>query len=101
MPIFGAKKQKTAKENSQPPDPRPVHLTEEPDPPGNESSAYHSKIQFHCQLAHGSPTGIISDFTTVGELYSQLASCYDIDAAEVAYILHLVDAVNVIIAFDY
>jgi len=101
MPIFGAKKQKTAKENSQPPDPH-VHLAEEPDPHGDQSSACRSKIQFHCQLAHGSPTGIISDFTTVGELYSQLASCYDIDAAEVAYnMLHLVDTVNIIIAFDY
>jgi len=100
MPIFGAKKQKTPKENSQPLDP-PVHLVEELDPDGDQSSAYRSKIQFHCQLAHGSPTGIISDFTTVGELYSKLASCYDVDAAEVCTLYVTALLILLIIAFDY
>jgi len=100
MPIFGAKKQKTLRENSEPLDPA-VHLVEEPDSRDGQSSAYRSKIQFHCQLAHGSPTGIISDFATVGELYSKLASCYDIDAAEVMYIICYSLLILLIIAVDY
>jgi len=82
MPIFGAKKSKTRKENSQPPDPTDRQV-EEPQPHPDASPACHRKIQFHCQLAQGSPTGVISDFTTVEQLYSKIAGCYGIDAAEV------------------
>lgn len=41
------------------------------------------KLVFHCQLAHGSPTGLISGFSNVKELYSKIAECYDIQANEV------------------
>lgn len=36
------------------------------------------KLVFHCQQAQGSPTGIISGFTNVKELYQKIAECYDI-----------------------
>lgn len=49
------------------------------------------KLVFHCQQAHGSPTGIISGFTNVKELYQKIADCYDIPASEVS---HLVPGVN-------
>ena len=39
---------------------------------------------FHCQQAHGSPTGIISDFTNVKELYTKIAECYEISVDEVS-----------------
>ena len=42
------------------------------------------KLVFHCQQAHGSPTGIISGFTNVKELYQKIADCYDIDVGEVS-----------------
>lgn len=37
-----------------------------------------SKLVFHCQLAHGSPTGLISGFGNVKELYQKIADCFEI-----------------------
>jgi hypothetical protein len=61
--------------------------------PGGNSSAASSaaaaakvtqpKLVFHCQQAHGSPTGLISGFTNVKELYEKIAECYDIQPSEV------------------
>lgn len=41
------------------------------------------KLVFHCQQAHGSPTGVISGFTNVKELYQKIAESYDMDPKEV------------------
>ena len=41
------------------------------------------KLVFHCQQAHGSPTGIISGFTNVKELYQKIAECYEFDSSQV------------------
>uniref|UniRef100_A0A5S6PHU9 PDZ domain-containing protein n=1 Tax=Brugia malayi TaxID=6279 RepID=A0A5S6PHU9_BRUMA len=35
------------------------------------------KLTFQVQLAHGSPTGIISDFNSIAQLYQAIANCYD------------------------
>ncbi|ESN97268.1 hypothetical protein HELRODRAFT_85810 [Helobdella robusta] len=43
------------------------------------------KLNFHCQLAQGSPTGIISGFTNVKELYQKIAACYDIKPSEILF----------------
>lgn len=43
------------------------------------------KLVFHCQLAHGSPTGLISGFTNVKELYNKIAECYEINANEILF----------------
>ncbi|KAF0293096.1 PDZ domain-containing protein GIPC1 [Amphibalanus amphitrite] len=54
--------------------------------PGQErrpESPARPKLVFHCQLAHGSPTGIISGFTNVKELYQKIADCYDLPVSEV------------------
>ncbi|XP_043510439.1 PDZ domain-containing protein GIPC3 isoform X2 [Frieseomelitta varia] len=40
---------------------------------------------FHCQLAHGSPTGLISGFNNVRELYQKIADCYDISMEEILF----------------
>ena len=40
---------------------------------------------FHCQLAQGSPTGIISGFTNVKELYEKIAQCYDMLPSDVSF----------------
>ena len=42
------------------------------------------RLVFHCQLAQGSPTGIISGFTNVKELYQKIAECYDMEASDVS-----------------
>jgi hypothetical protein len=45
------------------------------------------KLVFHCQLAHGSPTGLISGFTNVKELYNKIAECYEINADQVIFLI--------------
>ncbi|EJW71428.1 hypothetical protein WUBG_17664, partial [Wuchereria bancrofti] len=35
------------------------------------------KLTFQVQLAHGSPTGIISGFNSIVQLYQAIANCYD------------------------
>ncbi len=44
------------------------------------------QLTFHCQQAHGSPTGIISGFSNVKELYEKIAQCYDMSPKEVIYL---------------
>src|SRR5690348_9144747 len=41
------------------------------------------KLIFHCQLAHGSPTGLISGFSNVKELYQKIADCFEIPVSTV------------------
>ena len=43
------------------------------------------KFNFYCQQAHGSPTGIISGFVNVKELYQKIAECYDMEPTEVRF----------------
>ena len=45
-----------------------------------------SKLVFHCQLAHGSPTGLISGFGNVKELYQKIADCFEIPVQTVRQI---------------
>lgn len=44
------------------------------------------KLVFHCQQAQGSPTGLISGFSNVKELYQKIAECYDFSVDEVCFI---------------
>ena len=46
------------------------------------------KLAFHCQQAHGSPTGIITGFTNVRELYQKIAECYDFASSDVRIIIN-------------
>lgn len=72
---------------------RHQHQQQHSAPGGNSSAASSSasaaakvtqpKLVFHCQQAHGSPTGLISGFTNVKELYEKIAECYDIQPSEV------------------
>lgn len=41
------------------------------------------QLVFHCQLAHGSPTGFISGFSNVKQLYEKVAENYDFPVSEV------------------
>jgi hypothetical protein len=40
---------------------------------------------FHCQLAHGSPTKQIRDFTNVKQLYESMAKAFGISTGEILY----------------
>ena len=50
----------------------------------NNEDSHKPKLVFHCQLAHGSPTGLISGFTNVKELYNKIAECYEIQPTDVS-----------------
>lgn len=43
------------------------------------------KLVFHCQLAHGSPTGLISGFSNVRELYKKIAECFEIPVETILF----------------
>ncbi len=49
----------------------------------NDKYSDKQKFTFHCQLAHGSPTGIISGFNNVKELYQKIADCFEIPVSTV------------------
>lgn len=44
------------------------------------------KLIFHCQQAHGSPTGLISEFGNVKQLYQKISECYDFNVDDVSEI---------------
>lgn len=43
------------------------------------------QLIFHCQLAHGSPTGFVSGFSNVKELYQKIAEHFEFPATEVSF----------------
>jgi len=43
------------------------------------------KLVFHCQQAQGSPTGLISGFSNVRELYQKIAECYEFPADDILF----------------
>lgn len=55
-----------------------------PQPPQIEPTILKPQLVFHCQLAHGSPTGLITGFSSVKELYQKIAECYDFSVDEVS-----------------
>ncbi|KAI1701117.1 PDZ domain-containing protein GIPC1 [Ditylenchus destructor] len=44
------------------------------------------KLRLQCQLAHGSPTGLVADFDNAKELYEKIASCFEgVNKDEILY----------------
>lgn len=54
-------------------------------PPPSLFPSRHELI-FHCQLAHGSPTREIKDFSNVKELYARIAEAFGISPSEVCFV---------------
>ncbi|XP_050093071.1 PDZ domain-containing protein GIPC3 [Anopheles aquasalis] len=57
------------------------------------------QLVFNCQLAHGSPTGFITGFASVKELYQKIAECYDFPMDEILFCTlnsHKVDMSNLL-----
>uniref|UniRef100_A0A224XSQ1 Putative rgs-gaip n=1 Tax=Panstrongylus lignarius TaxID=156445 RepID=A0A224XSQ1_9HEMI len=44
-----------------------------------------ARLVFHCQQAHGSPTGLISGFSNIKELYQKISECYDFPSSEILF----------------
>jgi len=54
-------------------------------PQGNAVPADQFDMVFHCQLAHGSPTRQVRDFTNVKQLYESIAKAHGIKTEEILY----------------
>jgi hypothetical protein len=54
---------------------------------GGSSAVSKPKLVFHCQQAQGSPTGLISGFSNVKELYQKIADCYDFTVDDVRFFI--------------
>lgn len=88
MPLFTKKsdgKNEQKHENNNLPKP----VLERPTAPLQEPNVGRPQLVFHCQLAHGSPTGLISGFSNVRELYGKIAEVFDMPASEV-WVFYLV-----------
>ncbi|UJR25405.1 hypothetical protein I4U23_006752 [Adineta vaga] len=44
-----------------------------------------TKLVFHCQLAHGSPTGLVTGFNNIKELHQKIADCFEISASTILF----------------
>jgi hypothetical protein len=54
-------------------------------PAKQQSNVTKPQLVFHCQLAHGSPTGLITGFSSVRELYQKIAECYEFPVDEILF----------------
>lgn len=90
MPLFNRPRRREEEEghhvNGQPESVRPSAPPAQPEelPSQRPDTPPRPRLVFHCQLAHGSPTGIISGFANVKELYQRIASCFDMSMEEVS-----------------
>ncbi|XP_025832081.1 PDZ domain-containing protein GIPC1-like [Agrilus planipennis] len=51
----------------------------------DQSTIGRPQLVFHCQLAHGSPTGLISGFSNVRELYQKIAEHFEFPVSEILF----------------
>ena len=49
----------------------------------SEAEQLAKRLVFHAQLAHGSPTGKIENFSNVKELYQRIGDAFSLSASEV------------------
>lgn len=86
MPLFGKKDKgrlpgdsESANGTVTEPDDKVRQLQEE-----NRAQQMAKQLSFNCQLAHGSPTSKINNFSNVKELYSRIADALNISINEVS-----------------
>lgn len=97
MPLFSAKKKKEDGKGNGTSTPNSPGTPERSNTPNNlqqngqaspvgvrELPVHKPKLVFHCQQAQGSPTGIISGFTNIKELYQKISECYDFPVSDVS-----------------
>ena len=86
MPLFNRKKEKQSTPVEEAPpasNGQTGTRSQEAEP---EPGRQRPKLVFHCQQAHGSPTGVISGFTNVKELYQRIAECYEMQPSDVRFL---------------
>ncbi len=94
MPVFGGQSKKSMNgrrgSNTAPPKETPVTPPVPPQPshwshapPPHTVIPPRRELVFHCQLAHGSATKDIKDFSNVKELYGKIATAFGLSTSEV------------------
>ena len=95
MPFFEKRRRgkvnNSGASNTPPPEPLPPpppvasHRNTELSPTSQAATATarHRELVFHAQLAHGSPTKKIMEFSNVKELYQRIAEAFGISSSEV------------------
>ncbi|KAL1512894.1 hypothetical protein ABEB36_002398 [Hypothenemus hampei] len=71
-----------------PPNIQNGHESENNNQMSNKSNSQaHSpiKLQFYCQLAHGSPTAFVSGFSNVKELYEKIGEAFNMPASDIIF----------------
>lgn len=82
MPLgLGTRKKGKSKETSKLVDSEAAAPPPAAEAPAPAASA--SRLQFHTQLAHGSPTGRVEGFSSARELYAKIAEVFGIAPTEV------------------
>lgn len=66
-----------------PAEPEPAACSNSP-PPTNSVVPSRHELVFHCQLAHGSATREIKDFSNVRDLYARIAEAFATASSEVS-----------------
>lgn len=90
MPLFGTKKRKDVSsgqellDNIEHFEVSHVVAATEATLPAYQQQTQLPKLAFHCQLAHGSRTGMICGFTNMKQLYEKISDCLDVDPADVS-----------------
>jgi hypothetical protein len=92
MPLFNKKAMKSTNGTSTPPT-NGFEYSQVPSPPIPQMKSNSPtqpilpppQLVFHCQLANGSPTGLITGFSSVKELYQKIAECYDFPVDEILF----------------
>ena len=99
MPLFGIKKEKNKEKIiNEPSSPLSKRTADEPTVTSKDERVKQiqeehrahqiaKQLSFNAQLAHGSPTVKIGNFTNVKELYQRIADCLNIPITQVCYVV--------------
>lgn len=81
MPLFDKKRKGSKLPDEEATLPPPPDAQAKPTPPAPLPS--HQELVFHTQLAHGSPTRKIRDFSNVRELYRRIGEVFSVPSTDV------------------
>ena len=77
-------KRKSSKATAEEDEPLPPPPETQHKPPPQPPLPSQQELAFHTQLAHGSPTKKIKDFSNVRELYQRIADAFGISSTDVS-----------------
>lgn len=85
MPLFGKKKRDISGEQTNGDSEGYTSTNSGSNGNSGQHEIQKPRLIFHCQQAQGSPTGIISGFTNIKELYQKICECYDFPVSDILF----------------